>query len=1183
MPPPHRILSALSLTLPPSSSSAFVSGTFLFRRSSPSYITPPRSFSSSSSISLSHSTMPYSQRKGGQTWREKTKTDSSVDNRLGEWSASGSSGQTQASVQPIQFGKVQVNPVPVQGQKGIWKPKSYGTVSGSTAVEAEVPVDKSSVGLEQNGVGLATPQKSSSGASKLFKGNLLENFTVDNSTYAQVQIRATFYPKFENEKSDQEIRTRMIEMVSQGLATLEVSLKHSGSLFMYAGNEGGAYAKNSFGNIYTAVGVFVLGRMLREAWGSEAAKKQAEFNDFLERNLMCISMELVTAVLGDHGQRPNEDFVVVTAVTELGNGKPKFYSTPEVIAFCRKWRLPTNHVWLFSTRKAVTSFFAAFDALCEEGTATTVCRALDEVADISIPGSKDHIKEQGEILEGIVARIVSHESSKHMVEVLKNFPPPPMEGAGHDLGPSLREICAANRSDETQQIKALLKGVGSSFCPDHSDWLGGAGDAQSRNADKAVVSKFLQSHPADFSTTKLQEVIRLMREKRFPAAFKCYHNYHKQDSMSNDNLFYKMVIHVHSDSAFRRYQKEMRSKPGLWPLYRGFFVDINLFKASNERAAEIAKNKSTVVDDDGGTGMSGKHGLADEDANLMIKLKFLTYKLRTFLIRNGLSILFKEGPAAYKAYYLRQMKIWGTSAGKQRELSKMLDEWAVYIRRKCGNKQLSSSVYLSEAEPFLEQYAKRSPQNQALIGSAGNLVRAEDFLAIVEGGRDEEGDLEKEFVPSSPSASTGDIIPKAEGLIVFFPGLPGSAKSALCKELLKAPGGFGDDRPVHTLMGDLVKGRYWQKVADERKKKPYSIMLADKNAPNEEVWRQIEDMCHRTGANAVPVVPDSEGTDSNPFSLDALAVFMYRVLQRSNHPGNLDKNSPNAGYVLLMFYHLYEGKSRSEFDGELVERFGSLVKIPLLKSDRNPLPDPVKSTLEEGINLYKLHTKKHGRLESTKGTYANEWAKWEKQLRDVLFGNSEYLNSVQVPFESAVKEVSEELSKIAKGEYETPEYRTPDSGKRKIGAIVFAAISLPITEIKGLLDNLAGTDSKAAAFLKDKNLENQINEAHVTLAHKRSHGVTAVANYGIFLHKQVPVDITALLFTDKIAAFEACPGSVEGERVVSKNEWPHVTLWTAEGVAAKEANMLHNLHLEGKATRIAIDPPATIQGPLEFY
>lgn len=1109
--------------------------------------------------------MPYNQRRGGrrdQRGKEKPKTDTSssasgnasaaeaeaVSNRIGGLSISEDSGQARVSVQG--------------GENAIWKPKSYGTVSGSTAVE----VGKAS-----------TDQISSVSLSKLFRGDLLENFTVDNSTYAHAQVRATFYPKFENEKSDQEVRTRMIEMVSKGLATMEVSLKHSGSLFMYAGHEGGAYAKNSFGNIYTAVGVFVLGRMFHEAWGTQAAKKQAEFNDFLERNRMCISMELVTAVLGDHGQRPLEDYVVVTAVTELGNGKPKFYSTPEIIAFCRKWRLPTNHVWLFSTRKSVTSFFAVYDALCEEGTATSLCKTLDEVADISIPGSKDHVKVQGEILEGLVARIVSQESSKHMEEVLNEFPPPPAEGAGLDLGPSLREICAANRSDEKQQIKALLQSVGTSFCPDYSDWFGNdAGDPHSRNADRSVLSKFLQSHPTDYSTTKLQEMMRLMREKRFPAAFKCYHNFHKVDCISNDNLFYKMVIHVHSDSAFRRYQKEMRHKAGLWPLYRGFFVDINLFKANKERAAEISKSNN--MEENGSSSTLGKDALADEDANLMIKLKFLTYKLRTFLIRNGLSILFKEGPAAYKTYYLRQMKIWGTSAGKQRELSKMLDEWAVYIRRKYGNKPLSQSIYLSEAEPFLEQYAKRSVQNQALIGSAGNLVRAEDFLAIV--GLDEEGDLEmeREVAPLSPSPSVKDTVPKKEGLIVFFPGIPGCAKSALCKELINAPGGLEDDRPVNSLMGDLIKGKYWQKVAEERKRKPYSIMLADKNAPNEEVWRQIENMCHSTRASAVPVVADSEGTDTNPFSIDALAVFMFRVLQRVNHPGNLDKGSPNAGYVLLMFYHLYEGKSRKEFEGELVERFGSLVKMPLLKSDRSPLPDPVKSILEEGINLYNLHTSRHGRMESTKGSYAKEWAKWEKQLREVLIRNAEYLNSVQVPFEFAVKQVVEQLKKIAKGDY-----ATPDTEKRKFGTIVFAAVDLPVTEIQTLLDNLAENNPKVKAYLKDKDMVKNLRKGHVTLAHKRSHGVTAVASYGIFHHEKVPVDLTALLFSDKMAAFEARLGSVNGERVVSKNEWPHVTVWTGEGVAAKEANTLPQLISEGKATQIELNPPPTIYGTLEFY
>lgn len=44
-----------------------------------------------------------------------------------------------------------------------------------------------------------------------------------------------------------------------------------------------------------------------------------------------------------------------------------------------------------------------------------------------------------------------------------------------------------------------------------------------------------------------------------------------------------------------------------------------------------------------------------------------------------------------------------------------------------------------------------------------------------------------------------------------FSGLPGSAKSALCKELLQAPGGMGDERPIQSLMGDLVKGTLYSR------------------------------------------------------------------------------------------------------------------------------------------------------------------------------------------------------------------------------------------------------------------------------------------------------------------------------------------------------------------------------------
>ena len=126
------------------------------------------------------------------------------------------------------------------------------------------------------------------------------------------------------------------------------------------------------------------------------------------------------------------------------------------------------------------------------------------------------------------------------------------------------------------------------------------------------------------------------------------------------------------------------------------------------------------------------------------------------------------------------------------------------------------------------------------------------------------------------------------------------------------------------------------------------------------------------------------------------------------------------------------------------------------------------------------------------------------------------------------------------------------------------------------------TNPGAEDVLRDEHFKTLV-KAHVTLAHKRSHGVAAVANYGVFLHKQVPVTLTALLFTGEMAAFEADLGSVDCERVVSKNDWPHITVWTADGVAPKEANRLPELLAEGKATCIHITPPVTISGILEFF
>ncbi|RZC79785.1 hypothetical protein C5167_042362 [Papaver somniferum] len=909
--------------------------------------------------------------KGGhQVWKESSKyrDSSSVADSVGSANSAADQGKNnkltglsigelkkrvQNVASTVQFGSVpSKEPSPVQGEKTVWKPKHYGTVSGINALN-----------------GAASAEKNSAGSSKVVSGSLAEDFVTD---------------------------TLILMLRSRRLFILNLRMRNQ--------------IKRC-----TTVGVFVLGRTFREAWGTEAFKKQEELYDFLERNHVYI------------------------------NGAGYCCSR-------RSW-----------PAKSVSSFFAAYDALCEEGTTTPVCKALDEVA------------------------VISRQKTMY----------------------------------KYKQIKALLQSVGSSFCPDLVDLFGnGSGDAHLRNADRSVVSKFLHAVPTDYATTKLQEVVRWISGKWFPAALKCYYNFHKITSLAANNVHFKMVIHVCRDSAFRQYQKEMRHNPGLWPLYRGFFVDINLFKVSKDKAAEDNNVQSKNANGSSETSTSGADGLADENANLMIKLKFLTYKIRTFLIRNG------------------KMKIWSTSSQKQKELSKMLDE-ASYIRRKCGNKQLSSSIYLTEADPFHEQYARRSPHNQMLIGSAVNLVRSDDFLAIVESGRDE-------ATTSSPTRTVMDSVRKDEGLIVFFPGIPGCAKSALCKEILNASGGLGDDRPVHSLMGDLIKGKYWQMVANERRKKPYTITLADKNAPNEEVWRQIKDMCRSTRASAVP--------------------------------GLLDKTSPCVGYVLLMFYHLYDGKNRSEFESELIERFGALVKIPLLNPDRSPLPDPVKSILDEGICLFELHRNKHGRLESSKGSY-KVWANWEIRLHQVLLANADSLNAIQVQFDYVVKQVLEQLKVVAKGES-----KPPITGKPRLRTIIiFAAVTLPVAEVGTFLNGLCEKDPRIKGFLKDKDLVSCVTKAHVTLAHRGSHGVAAVTNYSMYLNRDVPVDLTSLLFSEKSAALEACLGTVDGEKISSKNEWPHVTIWTAPGVSPNEANTLTQLVSEGKAIRISVNPPFNISGTLDFY
>ncbi|KAI2489556.1 hypothetical protein MHU86_25025 [Fragilaria crotonensis] len=105
-----------------------------------------------------------------------------------------------------------------------------------------------------------------------------------------------------------------------------------------------------------------------------------------------------------------------------------------------------------------------------------------------------------------------------------------------------------------------------------------------------------------------------------------------------------------------------------------------------------------------------------------------------------------------------------------------------------------------------------------------------------------------------------------QGLLVFFPGIPGCGKSTLSgaasqRLLINFLETFQvEEQPQYprreliVAVGDRVKGKYWKQVEKLRNKQPASVLIADKNAPRS-VWSAV-------GVSAgnglvVPVLPDS--------------------------------------------------------------------------------------------------------------------------------------------------------------------------------------------------------------------------------------------------------------------------------------------------------------------------------------
>lgn len=81
----------------------------------------------------------------------------------------------------------------------------------------------------------------------------------------------------------------------------------------------------------------------------------------------------------------------------------------------------------------------------------------------------------------------------------------------------------------------------------------------------------------------------------------------------------------------------------------------------------------------------------------------------------------------------------------------------------------------------------------------------------------------------------------------------------------------------------------------------------------------------------------------------------------------------------------------------------------------------------------------------------------------------------------------------------------------------------------------------------------------------------------------IDVKLTALVFDENMAALEV-QLSADGENIKSAFPWTHSTVWSKERASERQTNtdILPELLAMGKATRIEINPPATVSGKLEF-
>ena len=684
--------------------------------------------------------------------------------------------------------------------------------------------------------------------------------TIHPNQITSMKLEAIFHPKFENENlNNQQIRQTMIQKLSpqsasmssscnggggasgassangvrtdHGKGILEVSLKHSGSLVLWSGGNR-FYSKNATDNVHTHTAELLLRQHFARCWSKHSSsscstsstsstssnevyddiiheKKYQECSDYIQKHRLTLSFEIITSVLGHHGDIPNTDFLILISISNRST--QSFYTTSQLISFCHTFKLPHNDIWMIETKSCALKLFHLYDEMREYGLAKDVVEKLNDICnDGSSDGGGHHLCSlyphdiyQGDILEGIVIRFVrmsddnqndqnsSLLSLSKMLEqlcqqseaILNEVPPGSKidwtkllsssssssssnsAGSIQLLKTNLRELFHKHNEDASSFAKSLEKIIKqapplsiSSSSPSSSSSLGAPTATTTtrtifklgkKEVDIPLIASRLLSQidnndndktsstmMIDQETCQICQLIQTMERLKLSVTYhvmvETNHTY-IQNNIGNDNhnnmdiskdenrrcssstssssKRYLCIIHILHDACHQKYHVATRTSGGM-SLFRGFSIELvtsndtvssttlrtaaaNSSLDLNDKLQKVRLQSLQSIDNNNDerspSSFSSSSTTTTNEKKLMLKMKFLPYMIRTFICRNGLSILQKRGITGFNQYAYDLLRKW--------EISKeSIDKWLGFIHAWGRYCESSSSLQTTTTE-----------------------------------------------------------------------------------------------------------------------------------------------------------------------------------------------------------------------------------------------------------------------------------------------------------------------------------------------------------------------------------------------------------------------------------------------------------------------------------------------------